>query len=378
MCWRARVRFPIFSRMRILPLGLALSLTALLTACGSGDAGDALTSDIVRTPMVTLDGVGDSIDLAFGSPAISSSGLIVAPLDDPPSGAIGVFDSTGRFVRRIGRAGGGPGEFRDVESVGFGPGDSIWVVDRLFAAHLFTPLPAGEYVRTVRLERANTGRVTPYGFLSAGVYTNSGFGTPHLAAWDGTLRAEFGAAAPAADMHDRMGPPALRDSAHAWVGFAKRYIIELLGTDGQVHQRIERDLPWFPLDTTKAAPWDGRPTTKIHSMQVDRDGLLWVLIRRANANWKPPAPRTGAGGPAPIEARNVLAIRLAEVFEGTIEVLDPRDGRLIATTEVGGGVLGFIAPDLLYEIEQDELGHVRTQLVRLSLRSRDTAASPDK
>lgn len=352
--------------MRIHHAYVALSL--LLCACGPSDAKDAPTHEIVRTPMITLEGVGDSIDLAFGSPAIASTGLIVSPLNLPPSGAVGVFDSTGRFLQRIGRAGGGPGEFRDVQSVGFGPGDSLWVVDRMFAAHLFTPLPAGEYVRTVRLERANTGRVTPYGFLSAGVVTNTGFGAPHLATWDGTLRAEFGATAPAADMDDRMGAPALRDSAHAWVGYAKRYVIELLGTDGQVHQRIERDLPWFPLDTTKAAPWDGRPMTMIHSMQVDRDGLLWVLVRRANANWKPPAPR--AGGPAPIEARSVLSIQLADVFEGTIEVLDPRDGRLVATMEVGGGVLGFIAPDLMYEIEQDELGHVRTHLVRISLRAR--------
>ena len=104
-------------------------------------------------------------------------------------------------------------------------------------------------------------------------------------------------------------------------------------------------------------------------MLVDPDGLLWVLIRRANANWQPPAPRT-PGGPRPIEARSLLAIQLAEVFEGTIEVLDPRDGRLVATMDVGGGVLGFIAPNLLFEIEQNELGAVRTHIQRLSLRAR--------
>ncbi len=43
---------------------------------------------------------------------------------------IRVFDSTGVFSHTIGRKGEGPGEFTDAAWMTFGPGDTLWVIDR--------------------------------------------------------------------------------------------------------------------------------------------------------------------------------------------------------------------------------------------------------
>lgn len=46
----------------------------------------------------------------------------------PSVPAISVFDSTGRFLRDVGRAGGGPGEFGILGALGW-TGDTLWVMD---------------------------------------------------------------------------------------------------------------------------------------------------------------------------------------------------------------------------------------------------------
>lgn len=50
----------------------------------------------------------------------------VAPTYTP--GTIAVFTPAGRFQRAFGTEGGGPEEFRGLQNVVVGPGDSLWVV----------------------------------------------------------------------------------------------------------------------------------------------------------------------------------------------------------------------------------------------------------
>lgn len=351
--------------MRAKMTSVAFLFAFTVSACEGDTTSDPPAQRITMRPIATLSGVGDSIDLAMGMPAMTASGLIVAPLDLPPSGAVGVFDSTGRFLQRIGRSGGGPGEFQAVRNLGIGPGDSLWVIDNSFLGHVFGPPPFGEFVRTVRFERPNTGRITRFGILSAGIYTSDGAMPAHLVDWEGALLREYGASALTTDIHDRLGAPGLRDSAHVWVPHANAYILELLGADGEVHQRLERHVPWFPSDSEARRYL--RPRPRIHAVNVGNDGLLWVLIRRAHREWKPETSASATRAVESVALRALGAHNLAEVFEGVLEVLDPRDGRLVASLEVSGGVLGFPSRDLLYEVVQDDLGRVRIHIWRLDL-----------
>ena len=100
--------------------------TLLLVACVPAEKRDAPFIDV--RPLTSL--AIDSVDLLERVPAISSTGYIAAQLLVPPSGGVGVFDAHGRFVRRIANAGGGPGELRDVSAAGFGPGDTLWIIDQ--------------------------------------------------------------------------------------------------------------------------------------------------------------------------------------------------------------------------------------------------------
>jgi len=72
---------------------------------------------------------------------------------------IRVFDSTGAFVRTIGRRGGGPGEFQRAVALRWGPDGGLWVVD--FNAHRYAIFDtAGTYLGMRR--RATVVRVRPW------------------------------------------------------------------------------------------------------------------------------------------------------------------------------------------------------------------------
>ncbi len=65
---------------------------------------------------------------------------------------IRVFDRDGAFLRRFGRDGEGPGEFRDISGIGFAPDGTLAVVDgRLNRLTLLDT--DGEYIRSFRLHR---------------------------------------------------------------------------------------------------------------------------------------------------------------------------------------------------------------------------------
>ena len=75
---------------------------------------------------------------------LSDGRLVVA---DGGSSEIRFFDSDGRFLLAAGREGDGPGEYRVIESLGVGQGDSLWVYD--FSLRRITSLaPDGSLLGT--------------------------------------------------------------------------------------------------------------------------------------------------------------------------------------------------------------------------------------
>ncbi|UCF20105.1 MAG: hypothetical protein JSU87_01475 [Gemmatimonadota bacterium] len=79
---------------------------------------------------------------------------------DGGSSEIRFFDPSGQHLFTIGRRGEAPGEYRYIDGLGYGPGDSIWVFD--YGTRRFTVLDAdGKLVRTLTLgpELSNVGAV---------------------------------------------------------------------------------------------------------------------------------------------------------------------------------------------------------------------------
>ncbi len=102
------------------------------------------------TPAVVIgsaDGGADyELHRVFGATRLSDGRIVLV---NQGTQQIRYYDSTGRFLRSAGRAGEGPGEFRDAFYLWALPGDTVWVGDyRPWQFLVFTP--EGDWVRTVR------------------------------------------------------------------------------------------------------------------------------------------------------------------------------------------------------------------------------------
>lgn len=351
-----------------------LWLLAAVIGCTDSATVDRPTHDIELTPVAEFRGVGDSVDVAQGLPGITSAGTVVAPLYASEQGAFAAFAADGRYLRRAGPTGRGPGEISQLGNVLVGPGDSVWTLDRNRRINVYTPPPELRYVRSFQTSLVSTSEATPFGILSRGLVTGDGLVHPTLSDWSGEPVAKFGASVSPERPEDRMGAVTAVDRDSIWVGLPDAYRLELLASDGARVRAIERSVDWFPTDLAERQElWRVRPPPRIDVMSRDADGYLWVLIRRGNRNWTQPGARGGlarkAVPNAPMPASTRRPPDLNITFETVLEVLDPHDGRLLASRELPGGAIGFPAPGLLWQVTMDSLGHVTGQLSRLSLRA---------
>jgi hypothetical protein len=147
-------------------------LAAVLGAACSGGSGDTATimtrdsagitiveNDIERMlatcridtiPAVSIGSVdGDEnyeLYRVFGASRLEDGRIVLV---NQGSQQLRYYDAEGRFLMSAGRAGEGPGEFRDAFYLWVLPGDTIWVGDyRPWQFQVFSP--EGEWVRTVR------------------------------------------------------------------------------------------------------------------------------------------------------------------------------------------------------------------------------------
>ena len=87
----------------------------------------------------------------------------------PADGAIRTFSATGAYIRTIGRKGQGPGEFQDLQRVGF-VRDTLWALDSRTSRVSFFSL-AGKYLRSERISAEGRGEFfpsLPWTLLSSG------------------------------------------------------------------------------------------------------------------------------------------------------------------------------------------------------------------
>lgn len=345
------------------PIATPMVLAALV-ACGGSDRP---TAEIGLQEVVVLRRPSDETDLRPHVPARTAAWFATLTMA-PPGGGVAVFDAAGTFVRELRAQGRGPGEFERVQGAGFGPGDSLWVTEA-FRAHLFTPPPALEFVRTIRFAQPLSGRVSPLGFASGAVYVYGAGMVPHsLRDWEGNVRARFGPSGPPEDVDAGRGAFALVDASRAWKADGKSYVLSLMDSAGGVLRRHERTVDWFPPNQVARGPFNvERPPTRIGDLAVGTGGRIWVLIRRAHPDWKATAP---AGGPpvAPIAPNRLPSpSSFNALFEVVLEVLDPETGALLASRVLPGSYRGFVDPQHIAEVVEDDDGHVTVRIWKLEL-----------
>jgi hypothetical protein len=258
-----------------------------------------------------------------------------------------VFDARGRYLRRLGREGRGPGEFRGVGAIRIGAGDSIHVFDaNNLTRSLFSPSFA--FVRSTRLEVPpeilRLAMLDGGSFvISAPIRTPSRVGFPlHLVNSTGRIVRSFGSASgafrPDIPYFDRRSIT-FAGPGQVWAAHVNQYRIELWSTEGRKVRELRRTVPWFPPYLASREPSRSTPPpTLLGDVRQDRDGRLWVRISVPDANWR---RAVQPGGP-----HGVTIPDYNQYLDTIIEVIDPRRGRLLASRRFDADV-HFVGDNLL-------------------------------
>ena len=136
------------------PLVLFLAAT-FVGGCDLTESGTAAGAVITGDSVVMVEPEAEGLYYPLLTQARLSNGGILADIGT----AIDHFDGSGRFVRRIGRAGSGPGEFQRISTVLILPGDSLFaVVDSRRARIIVFETASGTLRREVVVTRVFPGQ----------------------------------------------------------------------------------------------------------------------------------------------------------------------------------------------------------------------------
>lgn len=262
---------------------------------------------------------------------------------------IGVYDSTGVFLRTIGRKGEGPGEWRMVGRIA-AMGGKLIVIDIQNARE--TVLDSNfNVIRTTPL----VGNPLDLVILSDSVkVANMLINSPELVGHplhtidrDGRIKASFGFVQGVFRLDsqsERWRKLSASSDGTIWAGHSREYLIEKWTPTGEKLLTIERSVKWFPPMTQKDS-WspDRAPDPRMAATFEDADGHLWVAVSVADPEWKEAL--------TPIEGGAFQAVQ-SEYLDYMVEVIDPHSGQVLAGMRldrvgpfIGGGRMAVYRQD---------------------------------
>lgn len=365
----------LFGRIALLSLAL-LGWSAYSTGQAAGQVQTVIGDEVVGGPgdlrlsEVVRIGYGEALDqvglLTSTRLAQDSEGrFFAAPLAGRTEFAS--FSPRGQFLGVTGRSGQGPGEFQGITGVFVGPGDSVWVADQFWRVNVFSPDLA--FVRTHPL---TTGRVTDLlplagGNVVAAVHStvDDRRGPIQFVGPEGEVLHAVGTRSPSALAVDEARFLALGPDGSIWFAHGGRYLLENRSLRADLIQTARRDTGWFVSSDERSE--DDRYSDRIDDLQVDSTGLLWVLVRKTDLQWRPPAvegrERTSHGGGIRLSVEEV-----GQRNEWILEVLDPVRGALLHRLSLSGHYVGGLLPGRrCYEYTEDDLGNVFIHVHELSI-----------
>lgn len=259
-----------------------------------------------------------------------------------------VYGADGRFLREVGRFGGGPGEFRlplDVVSL---PGDSVLVMDggsgraSVFDVSL-------RFARQIQLPAPFLGAVLtkwPRAMGGARIANASAAGFPihvfEFAGSDARVISSFGP-----------GNGVLRHGREAFnqqvlarlngrevaAATLNAYRVHIFSDDGAMKRAFLRQPAWFS-DTNRMGIGGPSqpPPPSIVAIQRASDSTLWVAVRVPALNWE----RAWEGVPKGVREVTSAQLDYAALFRTRLDLINVVSGRLLATTELEGVVAGSL------------------------------------
>ena len=237
------------------------------------------------------------------------------------STSLQIFDDDGRFVRRIGREGDGPGEFSRVIDAHVVGGQLVALDNANRAWSIFNL--AGEFIERRPYGYA-TGPFVPLGSSRVVVVAMDQSpevaGLPlHLAHIDsGVPSRHFGSwyeweDTPYADVVQ--GSVVSRPGT-VWWGAAGSPRIQEWSVDDELLRVVEGELPWFPKVTEFIDPATEPPSTLLRSLALDGREHLWMTVRTADPRWREvELERTPEGYRVPPASRHDYLDTRLDIFD---------------------------------------------------------------
>jgi hypothetical protein len=282
-----------------------------------------------------------------------------------------VFDETGRFLTRLGRRGGGPGEYETPSVVLILPGDSVLVLDRRLA-RLTVLSPSYEVVRTAPAPAglmAATRLVNGDLVLSFAVANRATASRPlnqldaagnHLRSF-GAKDAVFRPRYP----HDQVRWLAAARSGGVWSAHhLHKYVIERWSPAGEFELEVTREADWFHSYATWWLPTPDRsPAPHVMGVWEDDDGRLWVIGRVGGTDWV-----KGLGPGRLLERQMAYPIKDEQlVYDGFVDVIDPVAGVVLASRRLPGTVDVVVAPGTVGGVRESSEGWLYMEVSQVRL-----------
>lgn len=280
-----------------------------------------------------------------------------------------VFDSTGRFLRTIGRFGPGPNEYNEVVAIVVGPGDTLFLFDRI-NARMTVIGPDYMLVRTAPIPSSvASAAITAQGLIviSASINDRDRVGFPlHVFDKLGEYKAPSGAVVPSLrprDMYYLARRVAASHDGGVWAApFTYSYEISKWTVDGKLARTLVREVAWFrPVDSAWAATPTVPPMSFTRAVIEDSLGLLWTAIEVPDRSWK--------DGLVEDRMRNgKMAYKpgiVSKLLDGVVEVIDPRAGRLLGSVRFDDPVWHIMQGGMVVSAREDDDGILRLQVWRV-------------
>ena len=284
--------------------------------------------------------------------------IIGKPIDN-----VMVFDSSGLFLRRIGRTGSGPGEFEDGASLVVTGEGAFSVLDRDRSVVLNF-----DYTGRLRGEARPVGGWYPYGvdtyhWEGPWVVHVATLNTPERAGYPlhlvnvetGEIGRSFGSTTGELELGGAPVPQvAIASDRRVWMVKRPGHRYEIGLWDGNERQLLlRRDTPWFPdrpNDAPRAHGLEDKPTPGITEL-VAGDSLLWVRGSVADEQWREARSYRDRDGR----------------FDDILEVIDLRSNRVVGSQRFDRAFSHFIEPGLIGRVDITGNGSVRFRAFRVVL-----------
>ena len=283
---------------------------------------------------------------------------------------LNVYSPSGKFIKRLGKSGAGPGEFKMITALAMSRGDTIHVFDNGNKRIAIIPLRGGE------------SRTVPFAFnpvsvkvldggnylISANIATRDLAGYPlHLFDRNGKHVRSFGTDNPLyrADSNTYTMRSLALGRSVMWAAEKTSYSVSRYDLTGKQSEQLARAADWFKpyLRVTPSTPTRG-PQPWLSDITVVGD-TVWTAITVADRNF------AKALDPRPIKMEGETVYRIlddASMFDTVIEAIDTKSGRVVARTRIDDWFLRWTAPGEYLTYKESEEGFPVVQIWRAQLK----------